>query len=287
MTQSLLIPDMYEPPNDSPLLRVLNFSAGRQSYAIAKMVLAGEIKIDAPYMVVSADPGNEHKYTYRFRDHMLSEFRQRGIHAVVAKGPKMLDDLRARKAEGKTRIDNAALWSAPNGQLSQTCTREFKIRPMYREVLKYAYKLFGRSLPDNSIECWIGFCWDERHRIKPLNDDRRMQVRYPLIDRRMTKDDILDWYIENQEEMPPPSVCNHCWANGVETLKRIHDTDPEGWKKAVEYDELSRDMTQFGIRSECFVSRTLVPLRELADSGFSISGKSSVEYSCDSGFCFV
>ena len=37
----LLFEDIFEPPNDSPMLVVLNYSGGAQSHCIAKMLLRG------------------------------------------------------------------------------------------------------------------------------------------------------------------------------------------------------------------------------------------------------
>lgn len=286
MPQMLLVPDIYSPPNDSPLVRILSYSAGRQSHAIALLVLKG--LLPRPDLVVTADPGNEHIDTYRFRDDMFSRLENAGIPTVIADGPKMLEDLQDRKRNGKSRLDNPPLWTANGGQLTQKCTREYKVRPMDRVVLAFAYKQHGKKLPDCSIEKWIGFCWDERHRIKPLHkQDRRFQARYPLIDMQWTRDRVIQFYRDIGEEMPPPSVCCHCFANSPATFKRIMETDPTGWEKAKQYDAECRDLKQFGVNEQCYCSATLVPLDELERTGFVVDGCDVSEQSCDDGYCFL
>lgn len=283
----LLFSDLYEPPNDDPFLVVLSYSAGRQSHRLARGILRGEIEKPERFLVVSADPGDEHRDTVRIRDRTIREFNDAGIHAVIAPGPKMRDDLEDVLKDGSNRIDNSAYWVEGGGRLRQKCTGHYKIKPMARVVRAYlSYHLGVKNPPPNSVERWIGFAWDERRRIKPP-DVKYEQMRFPLVDLRETKKDILDWYERTGEEMPPPSVCNHCWANGVNTFKRIHDTDPEGWKRAVEFDEMSRDMSQFLIKEKCYCSRTLVPLKELAASGFKVAGRDATELACDSGVCFI
>jgi 3'-phosphoadenosine 5'-phosphosulfate sulfotransferase (PAPS reductase)/FAD synthetase len=283
-------PDMFSPPNDSPMLVVLNYSGGSQSHCIARMLLRGEIKRPkCPLIVVAADPGNEHVLSYSFRDKTFSELRAAGIPAIVADGPKMLDDLRRRRAECRTSIDQPALWTESGGQLAQHCTRHYKIRPMNRAVAHWIrINLQISRWGTHSVERWIGFAFDETKRAAKMKmDDHRQQARFPLIDMQWTRDDVDDWYESTGEPQPPRSVCNHCWANGVQTFKRIHDTDPEGWQRAVEYDELAADMSQFGVRERTFCSRTRMRLKQLADNGFDVTGSNADAMACDSGVCFT
>lgn len=265
----------------------------RQSHCIARRLLRGEWPMPKKLLVLAADPGAEHRDTVRMRDRTLEEFRACGVDAMVAPGPKMLWDLIDRKTVGDPRIDNAAYWTknadGSRGQAMQKCTREYKIRPMDRLVNAYMRNEMGFSngrFPENSVERWIGYCWDERSRCKPLQQ-KFQQVRYPLIDRQETKEQVLQWYAETGEEMPPPSVCNHCWANGTETFKRIAETDPQGFQDAVLFDDLSRDMSLFGFTEQCFCSRTLLPLSDLAANGFTLSSSDAEQQSCDGGYCFI
>ncbi|MCA9130510.1 MAG: hypothetical protein KDB22_25655 [Planctomycetales bacterium] len=158
---------------------------------------------------------------------------------------------------------------------------------MDRVVRAYLLYHMGIKQPkENSVERWIGFSWDEQSRCKPLSQ-KYQQVRWPLIEMGETKEDVELWYKMTGEEMPPPSVCNHCWANGTQTFKRISETDPEGFERAIEFDEASRDMSQFGMREKCFVSKTLMPLVELRANGFEATSSDSQALSCDSGMCFI
>ena len=67
----------------------------------------------------------------------------------------------------------------------------------------------------------------------------------------------------------------------------IHDNYHVQWKQCVQYDESIRDLSQFGIRGECFVSKSCLPLTELAASGFNVLSSDADVLSCDSGHCFI
>ncbi len=290
MVSRLLFEDIFEPPNNDPMLVVLNYSGGAQSHCIGRMLLRGEIPMPTcPLIVVAADPGNENVLTYKIRDRTFDEFRERGIPAMIADGPDMLEDLQEKKRGDGRHIDQPANWTADGGQLPQHCTRHYKLRPMDRCVSNWIKSEMGlKRWETNSVERWIGFAWDETRRAAKLRmEDHRQQARFPLIDLRMTRDDVSDWYFDTGEEEPPRSVCNHCWANGVHTFRRICENDPAGWAKAKAYDEASRDLSQFGVRAETFCSRTRLPLAELEERGFEMTGRDADSLSCDSGACFI
>ncbi|MEM9354628.1 MAG: hypothetical protein AAGB04_00310 [Pseudomonadota bacterium] len=270
------------------LLTTLSYSAGRQSHRLAMGILRGEISVPEHFLLLAADPGNEHKDTVRIRNQTIERFLAAGYWAMVAPGPQMLDDLRERRLEGRTSIDNAAYWNEGGGRQMQKCTRHYKIRPMRRVIRQFVQRVHGVKVPPpGSVQTWIGFTFDERHRCKP-SDVKYEQPHYPLIELGETKQDVLDWYEKTGVELPPPSVCNHCWANGTETFKRISETDQQGWERAKQFDRESRDMTQFGIKRPCYCSRTLASLDDLEKKGFAVGNAAdAAELSCDSGMCFI
>ena len=143
-------------------------------------------------------------------------------------------------------------------------------------------------LGEDTVCKWIGFSQDEWMRIKEAKQ-KYIYFEYPLIERRMTKTDIAVYYLKHNLQPPPRSVCNACFANDVATFKEMHDNRPDDWAQAVAVDEAIRDLTQIGVVDECFVSSTLLPLRELAARGFILDAKVAEQdsESCHSGHCFV
>lgn len=283
---------MYIPPNPSPFLTVLSYSGGVQSHALTLLVVRGKIKRPERLLVVSADPGWENPETYKFRDRMLAECEKEGVDAMVVEGPKLLDDLAAVKAGEKGRWDTPALYTigvkGKRGQIKQGCTKHYKIAPIDRAVRKYLKEKYSVGVPkENTIEHWIGFAWDERERCKPM-PQKYKQVRWPFIEMRICKADLVAWYKANNEPMPPRSVCEGCWANAPGHYRKMAEERPEEWARVKQYDRDIRDLTSIGIKQEAFVSDTLLPLEVLEQQGFSTGNKENDDrLSCDSGFCFI
>lgn len=75
-----------------------------------------------------------------------------------------------------------------------------------------------------------------------------------------------------------------------ENFKKMHDERPdEFWNQAVAVDDAIRDLFCVGVKDECFVSSTLIPLRTLAELDFILpdSAREEADQRCHSGHCFV
>lgn len=296
-TPDVIRPKRMKNNNPEPLLTVLNFSGGKQSSVLLWMVLRGDLPKPENFLVVTADPGMENSETYDYIQMMHEQCREHGIEAHVAKGPNLYEDLINLKGSGKTRFDNPAFWAKKAngkvGQLMQKCTRIYKIAPMdrfLRIVLEERYGLGRKSsgLGANIVEKWIGFSKNEEHRVKP-SQQKYICFRYPLIELGMTNTGVLDYYKKHGLPIPPRSVCNACWANGLDTFKQMYEERPHDWEQAVSVDNAIRDLSQIMVEEEIYVSRTCLPLEQLPDIGFRMTAKkdNSDQWSCDSGYCFV
>lgn len=282
--------DEQAPP---PTLTVLNFSAGKQSSALLWMLILGHIPIPENFIALRADPGMENSETYDYAEMMTSRCREVGIEVHVAPGPNLYEDLVNLDSE-VARLDNPPYWTRDEkgsiGRLRQKCTRFYKIAPMDRFIREYLHEHHGISqkakrLGEGIVEKWIGFSLDEAPRIKPPKR-KYIRFRYPLIEFELTKDDIVEYYAAFDLPIPPRSVCNACFANGLGTLKEMYENRPLDWLQAVEVDEAVRDLSQIGVTDDVFVSHTGKPLKQLAKEGFT-EGVDKDEWSCDSGYCFV
>lgn len=286
----------YRPLPGEPLLTVLNFSGGKQSSALLWMVLRGEIRAPKHFVVLTADPGMENSDTYEYVRDMQQRCAEAGIGAVTVPGPNLYEDLVTLRTRKTDRLDQPPYWTksgdGSEGRLQQKCTREYKIRPMdryVRRLLRERFSLGERSQPPQGcVEKWIGFAYDEQARIK-LPSAGYQTFAFPLVERRMDREAVEAYFRDHALPVPPRSVCNACFANGLDHLQRMYRERPDDWQKAVEVDEAVRDLSQIGIRDRVFVSATRVPLRELARRGFDVSDvrKDADAYSCDSGYCFT
>lgn len=281
-----------------PLLRVLNYSGGKQSTWLLWELLLGLRPLPDNLIVLNADPGMENCNTYKHVAAMKSLCDLVGIHFETVQGPNLYNDLLALKGTGKTRFDTPAYWTKDAkgklGKLKQKCTREYKVAPMDRAIRRILSERFGISpksgrLPANCVEKWIGFSASEIMRIKP-SSQKYVYFRYPLIEDGLTNAQIVGLYLKHGKTIPPRSVCNACFANGVDTLREMHQNRPGDWAQAVAVDAAVRDWSQIGVREQVYISKTLTPLEQLAAQDFKLTtnDESMPEgLSCDSGYCLT
>jgi hypothetical protein len=263
------------------------------------MVILGVIPKPENFVVLTADPGMENSKTYEYIEMMKDKCGGEGIEFYVVEGPNLYDDILNLGNTDKIRFDTPPYWvkigdRKKEGRLLQGCTQVYKIYPMDRKIRDILATRFGISrkstrLGDNIVEKWVGFSYSEIERVKPSNR-KYSYFRYPLIDLKMNNDDVNAFFINNNLPIPPRSVCNACFANGLDTLKEMYYKRPKDWEQAVLVDDAVRDWSQIGVKNPVFVSKTLFPLSELAHRDFDLdntNGDLENQYSCDSGYCFL
>jgi hypothetical protein len=282
----------------APLLTVLNFSGGHQSSWLLWEIILELVPRPPNFVVMRADPGMEDRRTYEYCNMMEVKCLIAGIEIHQAPGPNLYQDLVALPTTRPSRFDNPPYWTkdrktGKRGMLKQKCTQIYKIAAMDRLIRRLLNEKHGISLvtrrPGNRIvEKWIGFTADEADRVeKCVSKQKYVYFDFPLHRRGLAKADTAELYRKHDVPEPPRSVCNACFANGVQTFKEMHDERPEDWAQAVAVDNAVRDLTFMGVNDEVFVSSTLLPLEELARRGFVIDDDGDEDGSCDSGHCFI
>lgn len=281
-----------------PICTQLSFSGGTGSGCIVEMVLRGDIEKPKNFIVIRANPGMENRETNDYCIDVANRLKIAGIPYIEVKR-NLLRGLLDLKKSGATRFDLPPFWTrnpktGKRGRLLQRCTKWAKIEPMDKALREWMQDNLGISKLSKHIGkkvvCkWIGFSQDEWMRIKEPRQ-KYVYFDYPLIDRKMTKADIISYYLKNNLRLPPRSVCNACFANDIAYFKKMHDERPdEFWNEAVAVDEACRDLSCVGVSAECFVSSSLIPLRKLAEINFVLPKEVSEESDerCHSGYCFV
>lgn len=275
-------------------LTVLSFSGGTGSGCIAEMVLNGDLKVDGPFIAVSADPGMEDERTYRYLNYMSRRFADAGIEHITVRR-NLYQELLDLKTSGATRFDLPPYWTknrktGKRGRLLQLCTQQYKIAPMDAAIRDYLHTEFGisrvsRRLGNNVVRKFIGFSRDEALRVKEAKQ-KYVYFQYPLIALGMTKTDIKEYYNARLLAMPPRSVCSACFANDLAYFKSMYLDRPANWAQAVRIDDEVRDLSQVGVRDEVYVSSSLIPLRDLPARDFK-SDRKEPDKECHSGYCFT
>ena len=258
------------------------------------MLLNGDLRCDTKLLISTADPGMEDSRTYEYIAETSRRFASAGFEHRIIKTDLFGDFLDAVR-NGSTRFDTPPFWTknaktGKRGRLLQKCTSAYKIAPMRRLIRETLQRDFGINTksrpPCGSVRSWIGFSADEITRIKE-SDVKYIYNGYPLVAMRMKKTDVVAYYRKIGKHLPPRSVCVACFANDIEHFRDMHNSRPDDWAKAVAVDEACRDLRGVGIRDQCFVSSTLVPLKNLAAGGFRGDSGAQLDENCQSGYCFI
>ena len=254
-------------------MRVLSLGAGVQSSTLALMASCGEI--EPPDCAIFADTGWEPKAVYAWLDWLEKQLTY-PLHRVSV-GNLRRDLLAASNSTGQ-RFAAVPFYTGSGGMGRRQCTREYKIEPITRKIRE-----LGGS-PKNPAELWIGISQDEMRRMKP-NRTTWIHNRWPLIERRMNRQDCLAWLQAHGFPRAPKSSCLGCPYHKDEFWRALKDSSPDEWADTVAVDKAIRK--QPGFRQEQFMHRDLVPLDRVDLSHESDWGQEELfDQECE-GMCDV
>lgn len=210
---------------------------------MALMAAHGEIT-PMPDCAIFADTQDEPQSVYKWLD-TLEGFINAAPHPFpihrVTKGSLSSSALVPRtSAKGvkysKTSIPFYTLNSDKSfGMIpNRGCTYDFKIMPIrkkQREIggIKRGQKTVG-------VITWIGISLDEATRMKDSRDVW-CQNRWPLIEKRMTRQNCHEWMEAHGYPEPPRSSCVYCPFHNNSEWRRLKYTEPEEFAKAVQFEK--------------------------------------------------
>lgn len=255
--------------NEKKRLRVLSLGAGVQSSTLALMIAHGEI--DPVDCAIFADTRWESDATYEWLDWLEQQLPFQ-VHRVSA-GDIRENILRGINTTGGrfvsipffTRGQDGA-----NGIGRRQCTSEYKIKPIRakkRDLLGYKPRA---RIPHGSVETLIGISLDEAIRMKPSRDKWDVN-RWPLIDKRMTRDDCLAWMRRHGYPLPPKSSCLGCPYHSNNEWRLIKANSSE-WNEVVQIDRMIREPAR-GMRGRQYMHSSRVPLEDVDLSTASDHGQ--------------
>jgi len=258
------------------MLRVLSLGAGVQSSTILLMSAAGELpRLD---VAIFADTGDEPGEVYDWLEYLKEQVT--GIPIVTAsRGYSITEHFQERLPESR-RVDCTPLWvrgeDGREAPIIRGCTVEWKINVVRREVKKMlGCSRYGRWPKHLAVETWLGISREEISRMKqstdiwqrffhPLIEDRHSLDLwgYDLLpkEKRLSREDCLDWCRQNGHPTPPSSSCWHCPFHGNARWRHIRDNCPDDWDRAVEFDNFIRQHGLKGAKELPYLHRSLVPL---------------------------
>lgn len=237
-------------------LVVLSLGAGVQSTVLALMAARGEIG-PMPDCAVFADTEWEPRHVYEHLAWLETQLPF-PVHRVSA-GNLRQDQISGRNSTGHRYSAVPWYMLKPTGEKVMgrpQCTAEYKLRPLQRKVVE----LMGGKRPARGCEMWVGISSDEMIRMKESRV-KYIVNRWPLVERRMNRQDCLRWMMERQYRTPPKSSCIGCPFHTDHQWRELRDKHPAEWADAVEVDRAIR--RQGKVNSLQFMHRSCVPLDQV------------------------
>jgi hypothetical protein len=244
-------------------IHIISLGAGVQSSTMALMAAAGEIT-PMPKCAIFADTQAEPKSVYTWLD-WLEKQLPFPVHRVT-QGSLEADTLKIRK-----RKDGTGFYSHSGvpaftkgadgspGMMPRQCTGHFKLAPIMREIRRIL-KQHGEK---QAVQ-WIGISVDEIYRMKS-SGVRYSVNRWPLVDAGMTRHKCLAWMAAKRFPTPPRSACVFCPYHSDTEWRRLRDTEPEEFLKAVRFEKAfqAAKCETVGIRSIPYLHASRKPLSEV------------------------
>lgn len=242
------------------MITVLSLGAGVQSSTLALMAAKGEIT-PMPDCAIFADTGAEPKHVYEYLDWLETQVPFPVYRVMEGDGLKQniiksVDGSRYAGAPFFTTSQNGG------GQLRRQCTAEFKIEPIIRKVRELMGLAKGQRAPKGiHVTQYIGISTDEAVRMKPSRE-KYIAHRWPLIEKRMSRNDCLRWVERYGYRVPGKSACTFCPYHDNSLWRDMKMNDPESFAQAVEMDRLIRNGVR-GTTQNLYVHRSMMPLDEV------------------------
>jgi len=226
-------------------MRVLSLGWGVQSFTVAAMCAIGDLEmIDA---AVHSDTTHERSGTYAISKQMTPWLENHGVRVVTVKDSKAAK----RIMEGEmipayTMDENGKI-----GQAFRTCTHRWKIVPVRRWLQKVRKK--------QQVHLLFGISTDESLRMRQSNV-KYITNEYPLIEKRMSRYDCIEWLKNHSLPIPVSSSCVFCPYHSSATWREIKNDTPEDFERAVSIEETIRNKRP---PYKLFLNRKLMPLSEI------------------------
>ena len=232
-------------------LIILSLGWGVQSFTLAAMSALGELP---PVIALHADTTHETAETYAFAERWTPWLLQHGVQVVTVRADvPQLQEGGAALASGvfipaftQARITGKA------GKLKRQCTQRWKIQPIRRWVRAELQRRKLKPRP-GGVEMWLGISLDEAERAKPSRV-KYIHTRWPLLERRMRREDCERWLLAHGLEVPTKSACVFCPFRSARNWRALASED---WQKAVQVDSVIREARP---KHLCYLHRDRKPL---------------------------
>lgn len=268
-------------------LSIISLGWGVQSWTLAAMAALGELpSVD---YAIHSDTTFERAETYAFAATWTPWLEEHGVKVIT------VSDTRATHILKKSSTSDGHYTLMPaftlddtgkRGQLRRQCTSRWKIEPLHAWLKAELQRHYAAPLPSGVLVAQqLGITMDEWQRAKDSSVPW-IKNTYPLLDRRMSRDDCLTWLARHDLPSPGKSACVQCPFHSRaywQTMKR--DGGPD-WDAAVAHDAALRASGR-----SWYLHSDRKPLNEAVllphETGQAWMFDDDNDPTCDSGHCFL
>lgn len=234
MSQGDTTNELFTPKLDKTV--IISLGAGVQSSTMALMAADGLIT-PMPHCAIFADTQREPRAVYDWLAWLETQLPFPVYRVTAGDLGKRELTVKLSKTSGKryrsTAIPAFGLVNGKPGILGRKCTRDFKIRPIIKQVRAVAN--IRRGQKEVTVEQWIGISWDEMVRMKDSGEPW-IKHRWPLIEKEMTRLHCIEWMRERFDATPPRSACTFCPFHSDEEWRNVRAV-PDEWAKVIQFEK--------------------------------------------------
>lgn len=203
------------------LAKYASYGAGTNSTAYLVECVKRGIMVDK---ILFSDTGGEKPHTYEYI-HLFSEW-------LVKEGFPAIEWTKKGGIIETLEENCYRMHSLPSIAYGfKTCSSKFKIEPQDRELNNWdlAKEIWKKG---DKVLKFIGYDADEPHRVKNY-DDKKFDVRYPLIDWDMGREECLESIKSVGLALPGKSSCFFCPSSKPAEIVQLQKDYPELYQRSL------------------------------------------------------
>jgi len=245
----------------SKMIQTMSMGAGVQTTALLLMYPK---KYD---YIIFADTGDEKKETYYYIEKYLKPF-------CVKNNIKWET---VRHKHGFTLMEWCMKRKIIPIRTRRWCTQDFKIKPINRFLRKIG------ATKKNPAHVDIGISLDESHRANfSKKDVQYVKKEYPLLDRKITRNECYAIIEKHGFPIPPKSGCDFCMFQRRREILKLKAADPERFHKIVLMEQNDRYYPK-----KPMIGKYPLESIENINTMDQYMEEEEIEDTCDSGHCFT
>jgi hypothetical protein len=246
--------------------QIWSSGGGVQSAAIAALICMGDIA--PPDLAVIVDTERELSTTWDYMNSTIAPALL-SVGVTLQRVPKSkyaTVDLLGGKDGDDILIPAFTTQSGEMGKLPTYCSNEWKSRVARR---------WATDQGVTQADFWMGFSIDEKRRAKIVLG--KWQCRFPLLEKRMNRQDCIKLVLSMGWPMPPRSSCWMCPNHTHDEWQWIKENAPSDFHKAADFQQAIQVMDP-----HLWLSDSPLPLNEI-----DFTRPDDLISTCKSGECFV